>query len=149
MYVALLEQRVGVRREKLLETIFVAAAVIRPVLGADEVVQFACRIAVGHQAVVLGGVAVKTRVKLPGSRATGYLFSENDIDDRAFAAYIETSSRASNYLDAGDNTCLYSLHRRADVVGLAGDAFAVDQDLVAAGTESAFLLLIAAASIVG
>ena len=146
--ITLLEQCVGIRREKLLIQVFLSTAVIWPQLGADEIIQFAGRIAVGHEAVIFGRVAVESGMQLPGSGSAGCLFNENDIDECAFATNVEARSRATDHLDAGDDTCLDSLHRGTNVIRLAGNAFAVNQDLVSAGAETAFFLLIAAASIV-
>ena len=67
---------------------------------------------------------------------------EHDIDDPALAAHVEATDSATDYLNAYNLTRLDAVHRRVDVVGLAGQPLAIDEDLRAGVAEAALVLAI-------
>src|SRR5690606_38861262 len=73
----------------------------------------------------------------PGAEPGRQRLGENQIHDTPLAAHVETFDRAAYHLDPVDLPILYAADRRADVDRLAGQAPAVDQDLVAGAAEPA------------
>ncbi len=129
-----------VRREIAFPAVDQRAGVLRSVFEAEQVLESSQAAAVGNETVQLGArFLVGADMGLPGAGAVTGVLPEDDVDEYAFGAHVEAGRGAANDLDAIDRLCLDALHGRRDIIGFAGQPFAVNQYLVSARPETASL----------
>ena len=128
--------RAAVRQDAGL--VAVAEFIARLGRGAEQVTQGAALAGPGDGAArVQRAVEVMVDVHFRRNAGTGFRFQKNDVDDLRAAAHVQIAGSAADDLDV-----LHLIGRNAGQLGiafvfLAGDAAAVDQNLISASAQTA------------